>query len=352
MTEFLSPLKFDYSKPIVDGGLLVLASGFEYRDKYFLKHVKLGADISVVIVDFKSNLDENEISKTSFEKMLRDMDFVKNVDHVDLDTSNPHLFESKFTRKISSLPLFSGRVYIDISGFPSHASCSVLSAIREHFPTKITSIIYTSAEQYFPTEKEYRSLNKGNYSETDEIDYVPPTMALEMSDNLIPKRFCGHRSKNGVTCLVLFAGYEVHRSSGVIENINPSKLLLLYGSPGGEGIDWRCDFSKRLHLKYEASRNTAVEKVSTLDVRSSLKVLEEYYDHLFDDHDISIAPVCSKMQTVAAYLFWEKYREIQLVFPMPIGYNPKRAPKGAEMTYLTLLPPISALHSGNYPKSL
>lgn len=156
--------------------------------------------------------------------------------------------------------------------------------------------------------------------------------------------FSGHRSKEGVSCLAVFAGYEVHRTAGVIDNINPSMLLLLYGKPGDEKLRWRLDLSRSLHRKFESTRRTAVEEVSTLHLNESIEVLELYYQYLFEDYDFTIAPVCSKMQVVATFLFWERYREVQLVFPLPIGYATELSPKGVGRTFITELEPRNSLY--------
>ena len=133
--------------------------------------------------------------------------------------------------------------------------------------------------------------------------------------------------------------HKVEILIGAIESINPSALLLLYGSPGNDEIKWRLELSKDLHRRFETTRKTAVEVVSTLNPQEALDTLEEYYDYLFEDYDFTVSPVCSKMQAVAVYLFWEKYKEVQLVFPMPLGYSTDRKPKGVSDTYLTYLHP-------------
>ena len=126
----------------------------------------------------------------------------------------------------------------------------------------------------------------------------------------------------------------------MVEETNPSLLLLLYGRPGDESLGWRLDLSRRLHRKFET--------VSTLRFEETMAALERYYDYLIDDYDLALAPLGSKMQTVAAYLFWERYSETQLMFPTPIGYDPGRSPKGAGTTYATTLEPRSLLFRASW----
>jgi hypothetical protein len=159
-----------------------------------------------------------------------------------------------------------------------------------------------------------------------------------MSENLIFEPFSGYRSGGTKSCLALFAGYEAHRSTGVVDAINPTILLLMYGQPADGNLDWREGLSRRLHHKFEKTRQCAVEVVPTWDVNVCVSKLEEYYNFLIDDYDLTVSAICSKMQTVASFLFWERYPEVQVTFPLPIGYDPERCPRGVDATYVLELP--------------
>ena len=80
-----------------------------------------------------------------------------------------------------------------------------------------------------------------------------------------------------------------------------------------------------------------------MDPFEAIDVLEKYYSYLTDEYDLVISPICSKMNSVAAYLFWERYGEVQLTFPLPIGYDPKNSPTGVERTFCLDLPPRRGL---------
>ncbi len=67
-------------------------------------------------------------------------------------------------------------------------------------------------------------------------------------------------------------------------------------------------------------------------------MLNKFYGFMFADHNIAVAPICSKMQGVACYLFWERYRDVQLVFPLPVSYLPRRFSAGVGETYQFALP--------------
>lgn len=321
--------------------LLILAAGFEDRAFEFISKTNFSTDAVCVFIGYKSNIDNNDYLYTKFKDEITKKFSLKNIHLVSIDPLNPRKFEYELKETLSNIMGFKGEVWLDISGLPAYAICSSLRISRFIYPSKEHVVIYTAAERYFPTYNEYEHLK--NSLSDGVVDFLPPTMAQDMSGTLMLESFSGHRSQEGVSCLAVFAGYDVDRSAGVIENINPSILLLLYGVPGENGIQWRLDLSKDLHQRFQTTRKSAFEEISTLDPGESIKILEEYYSYIYEDYDFTISPVCSKMQAVGVYLFWEKYKEVQLVFPMPLGYSLDRKPQGVSSTYLTYINPKNNL---------
>jgi hypothetical protein len=78
----------------------------------------------------------------------------------------------------------------------------------------------------------------------------------------------------------------------------------------------------------------AEEVTSTGVIDDNLKLLMEYYDNLYDDHSIAVCPINSKIQAVSATLAWEIYPDIQLTFPVPVRYLPKRFSKEWRDTFV------------------
>lgn len=321
---------------------LILAVGFEERSYHSLKLFDLKTIKKIVLVHYDSKIEENRKSLTAAMEILGSSSFEGVLETLVINYHKPREFEKELNEKMQKLSVFSDKVYIDVSGFPSFAICQVLRIIRTYSLSLEQKIVYTSAKKYYPLKSKYDKLMK---HETDaDFSSLLTGMSLEMSDNLFLESFSGYKSNASSSCLVIFCGYEIHRSAGVIDNMNPSKLIMLYGKPGDQNIEWRLDLSKKVHERIEAARNTAAEVVSTLNMREALDMLEVYYENLYDDHDLSIAPVCSKMQSVASYVFWERYKEVQLVFPVPIGHSVEFRARGVSGTYLTSLPPVNSLY--------
>ncbi len=311
--------------------IFVLASGFEDRAFRVLKDANFSNDAYCVIIQYENDIDGNEHVFDEYREILNQKFGNDRVKIVSLRPDKIDDFAELLKTEFSNFPPEFKSIGIDVSGMTSYVICLCLKYARKIRPFEKQTIFYTSAAEYLPSLEEYENLI--NKTQDDVIDYLPKAMALEMSENLVLEEFQGHSSGNARTCLAIFAGYEVHRSSGMIDAINPTLLLLMYGIPGEDNISWRLKLSKQLHKKFETGRKCATEDLSTLQIQESIEILEKYYDNLIDDYDLIIAPICSKMHSVAAYLFWERYGEVQLSFPLPIGYNLENRPIGVGATY-------------------
>jgi len=309
---------------------LILAAGFEERAFKFISKARFAPGAHCILIRFRNDIPGNKLLYRQFLACVEAKFAKENIHIVELAQKDIQRFEKRLDSLFSELPREVRRFGIDISGMPSYAVCLTLKTLREHRSDILQTVIYTAAKDYNPTYAEYKQLIEDS---PDEIEFIPESMALEMDEILVLDAFSGYRSQNARSCLAIFAGYEAHRSNGVVEAINPALLLLIYGRPGDPKLEWRLDLSKKLHKKFEKGRMTATETTSTLHVKESLDMLEHYYNYLIDDYDFVLSPISSKMNVIAAYLFWERYGEIQLTFPLPIGYDPGRRPRGVAKTY-------------------
>lgn len=327
--------EYDFESGSDEIDLIVVASGFEDRAFAFLDNVKISPAVKIVLIEFSNNLEINKRISKKFRAKAIEKVGQENVETVTFKKEKTADFARKFREKILQLSIGSSNTHIDISGMPTHLIFCVLNCVRSLQLYADQIIIYTSAKDYFPTHDEYIKISE---QQEGEIEYLPKSMALEMAENLAFEPFSGYRNSDTNSCLILFAGYEAHRSTGVVEATNPTLILLVYGAPPAEEISWRTELSKRLHQKFENMMRCSTETISTQNISDTIDLLDEYYNFLIDDYDVTLAPLGSKLQTVGAYLYWERYPEIQINFPIPIGYDPTRCPTGVDVTYYASLP--------------
>jgi hypothetical protein len=310
--------------------VLIVAAGFERRARRVLEMLGGALPSRVVLVEYAPGIKENDQNYRLMRELLEDKSEYLHFFSVLL---NP-LFPDQFLQKLKSSllqwrPDAVGEVWIDVSAMPMQAICAALGAVREILPLLTVRVLYTEAAEYYPTKKQVLSARQ-NFT----------ALSQEMSTNLIPQHFKGSSSEVAI-CLILFAGYEKHRSIGAVEELNPSKVVLLYGESPREELQWRLKWSRTLHASIRENTPTSEEVVSTLNPLESLAVLNKYYGFLFSDHNIAVSPICSKMQCVASYLLWERYRDVQLVFPLPVTYLPHQFSENYRHTYEFELPSTS-----------
>jgi hypothetical protein len=307
--------------------VLIVAAGFEARARRVLEMLGARSIRRAILVEYAEGIDENSENMRRMRATLSTVRATASVVRLTLDPRRPDDYlQALKTSLLTWRPDANGEVWVDVTALPMQGICATLAAIRGALPTLVVQVLYTEALEYFPTKDE---VAKGE----------APLAALsqEMSGNLIPKHF-GGSSTAVSTCLIVFAGYEKHRSVGVVDELNPSRLVLVFGEPARSGLKWRLSWSKKLHDGLHEARPTASETVSTLNPLQSLRLLNSYYGFLFANHNIAVAPICSKMQCVASYLFWERYRDVQLVFPLPVTYLPYRFSRRHRHTFQFTLP--------------
>jgi hypothetical protein len=321
--------------------LLVIGAGFEERSRALLNLLRVESIGALLAIVYRPSLAENCEAEALVEQLTTARDGVGKSAIVECDPSESRKFQQGMQRGLEGCsPLAEGEVWVDISGLPMHVICMVLALCRERWVERNLRIIYTEAREYFPTKEEYeRAKKRSSFQNGSEL---PRALTSEMDHNVIPEMFSGFAVREAPTCLILQAGYERHRSEGVVDQINPNKLVIVYPRPARQSLQWRVLMARGLHASLAGTRQVSEEEVQTLGVGDSLDLITTYYEMLFDNHNIVIAPIGSKMQTVAAFLAWERFRDIQIVYPVPVSYLPRRFSRGVGTTFWLRLPSLRA----------
>lgn len=320
-------------------GLYVAAAGFEERALAVIRAVPAIRSRPIVLLRYQFGPPENDMSF----KQARDLVGQAKPLVVDFDLARLQSFESAFAENLSALMPMVGEAWLDISGLPTYGICIILRVLRERAPMTRIRVIYTEAKNYFPTEAEYRR-NSAKHGGRG-LDYMPESLSSQTGENLILETFSGFSIRHERTCLILFAGYEKHRSSGAIEAMNPSKVLMVYGIPSEKDLLWRLELSKEMHEGLLVEVERAEEEIPVLDIYANLNVIISYYEMLYDDYSVCVAPINGKMQAVAAFLAWERFPDIQLSFPLPVTYKPKRFSAGVGATFVSIIPRVPGIEA-------
>lgn len=317
----------NFSDLIESADVFICAAGFEVR----AERAPLAADVSrnPIIVAFTGGPPQND---KTFKKFAAKFKNVPGYNVCEMNLNQLEKFEAEFEGCLSQLTdLPRGQVILDISGLPNFAICITVMKIRRALPTANLTLLYTEAEEYFPRRKDFERIRRAMNSRA--AMPFPEYLSAHAVNMFFPSMFTGMALGHNDTCLVVFAGYEPHRTHCVIEAANPSKLVMVYGEPGRRDLKWRLDLSRIMHKGIESQLMSTEEITSTSEISDNLQLLLNYYDYLYDDHVLCICPTNSKMQAVASALAWEIYPDIQLNFPIPAEYLPKRFSVDARETF-------------------
>lgn len=325
-----------------ESDLLIVCAGYEDRAHAVLERLPRSSRPQTILIHYVKGPEEDNDAYDKMKKTFRERSIVPV--EIEYDFRKSKEFADQFALTLKGVNTdVESRIWVDVSGLTTYGICIVLEACRRLCSFRPVRILYVEAKSYYPTELEYIKYAKSKDKETLSL---PSSLTAETSDVLILDEFSGYFLKSDPTCLILFAGYQKHRSVAVIEAVNPSKVVIVYGAPPDKGNRWRIDMSRDVHEALVTERIRAEEEVSTLDVEPTLELIEKYYDMLCDDHNICICSNCSKMQTVAVFLAWERNRDVQLAFPLPMHYLPRRSSKGSGRLYQFDLPYLPGLIAG------
>ena len=308
----------EFAKLIQSADAFVCAAGFEKR----CQNAPLAANVTKnpIIVTFRNGPLQND---KTLEKYVSKFQKVPGYQLCELDWSHVERFEVMFEQSLRKLTnLETNRIIMDVSGLPNFAICVAIIKIRQVFPIANLTLLHTEAEEYFPQHKDFDRIKQ--IIAKPSTGSFPEYLSGRAVTMFMPSMFSGVALGHYDTCLIVFAGYEPHRTTCAIEAINPSKLVMVYGEPERSDLKWRLDLSKIMHNGIDNQLMKTEEVVLASEVDTNLRILLEYYEYLYDDHVLCVCPTNSKMQAVASALAWETYPDIQLNFPIPADFLAKK----------------------------
>jgi hypothetical protein len=203
-------------------------------------------------------------------------------------------------------------VTVDTTTFNRESLLTAMALLRNHFPASKIRVAYTSPQKHGEwLSQGYRSVR-----------------------NVMS--FAGIQQSSRPTLLVVLSGFEPERTLKLIEEHEPSKVLLGIGDPptNQQFLQRNLDEQKLILARQE------VEKFSfpasdMLLCRDSLETLLQAY---LKSHNIALAPMSTKLSTLAVFLVAEEHPEIQVTYCVPGEYNTDSYSSGADSVFVGELP--------------
>jgi len=144
--------------------------------------------------------------------------------------------------------------------------------------------------------------------------------------------FSGVQQASRPSVLIVLSGFEGDRTLKVIEEYEPSQVLLGFGDPPTNHSFLERNLSEhKLVLGRTDVRDFRFPANSISDCTIAL---EELIGPLLESCNLVISPMSTKLSTLAAFNVAERHREIQLAYCLPGEYNYSHYSTGTSLIFI------------------
>lgn len=207
------------------------------------------------------------------------------------------------------------RILLDISTFTRRHLLIFLQAIDHLQMWDQLSIFYTEPDEYSTDVSSPMSIGVRN------ISAIPGfSLSTSVSKNLL---------------LVLMIGHERDRAMAVYSHIDPSSALIIAPRPAYR-LAMEGGAEKLNEPLINIVGSDSLHGLHSLDPVIACDQLSQLLSSEFspDEWSTVIAPLGTKPQTVASYLYWREHRQdIAMIYAQPLEYNHLHYTKGIGITW-------------------
>lgn len=316
----------------IDGGdAVVVCAGFEDRALAFLHRMTDNGSrgFHITEIDYIPQVVENRL------------DELRRIADVTRSSRTPLQYrrtEPDSVDAILGTLVDAARIHIDVSGMSRLLIVQLVAGVVRAGMTSRTSVIYTEAANYPPTEDQLRA------KLADHTDYLGVLSFISsgvVGLTIVPELSSPAMQGQPVR-VIAFPSFNAAQFATVCAEINAAAFTVLNGRPPLPENSWRPEAIRDLNGLDGLHDKDEVD-VSTLDYRDTLRVILETYAAYGATQKLIVAPTGSKMQSVAVGLAVGFLRDIQVVYPTPKHFpDPSNYTTGIRATSCLPLAPFSA----------
>lgn len=317
------PLMELSSYPLTSDDVLVTCAGFEDRAFEFLRRaVGEGASgFSLVGINYLPEVGANR--KPELEALVRGR--TSSETWLTYDRQTP----GDAGKDVLATCPPSHRLLVDVSGMSRLLVVQIVSAIVRAGKASTTTILYTEAAQYPPTQGAVESA----FSKADQLFGVIHFISSGLFGLIAPAELSTVAMYGQPIRLIAFPTFNPTQFAALCSEINSSFFTVVHGVPPNPENAWRTDAIRRLN-NIDALRRSEELRTSTLDYRETVKLLVDLYQRHGDRQKLVVAPTGSKMQSLAVGIVVGVTRDIQVVYPAPrLFLEPENYTKGVRALY-------------------
>lgn len=313
------------SVPIQKGDVLILAAGFEDRSLGVLKRIAFsgGSGFTAIILEYIPFLKENKLKEIK--------DFCQELGvHTHSLTYNRQNPEGIGEQVEALLGDVQGTILVDVSAMSRLLIVQILVSLGKCRKFPKTAVLYSEACVYPPSQDEVEAINK---KETNDTFYRQMFLSFGVFEVTIVPELSSIVLLGQPIRLITFPSFNTDQLTVLQGEIQPYYMNLIHGNPPSPENTWRPGAIKRLN-RIESNFQHEEMEISTLDYRETLEYLLKVYADHGDMERIVVAPIGSKMQTVAVGIFRTFMDDVHIVYPTPKSFSqPAKYTKGTKGIY-------------------
>jgi len=204
---------------------------------------------------------------------------------------------------------------IDITAFTRESLLTITLLLRTRFPEMRIRVIYVSPKRHGDW------LSRG----------------FRCVRNVIG--FPGIQEPSRPNLLIVLSGFEPKRTAKIIEEHEPTKVLLGIGCPPVSQHFMQRNIEEQKFI-------LAMQEVERFDfpadsIQSCFECLQQVIRPYSGTHNIVLAPMSTKLSTLAAFLLAEENIGIQITYCVPGEYNMDDYSSGAKLVFIDHLTPVN-----------
>jgi hypothetical protein len=308
---------------------LIVCAGFEERALKATERLsELRASIeNYVVVKFGGPENgHNELALAKFQSVLRPKG-----GYIECKFEN----RSALSDLLKSLDPANDLVVFDITGCSRSVMLVLLSEIYDL--NLELDILYTEAKDYYPTFADYEELSDDEHQLAFiRLNMFEESKVLHSSHCYVEsfESFPGRMLPNYPFFLITFLPFKRGRLSAILQSLESQKRIFIRGQPIRDDLKWRGEAVDIPNA--DLIEEGTVVDLETLDWRKTFAFLEEQY-HANENrfrYNFIVAPLGSKMQTIACGLFAKLHSDVRLITSTPKHHYPNSYSIGAGETFL------------------
>ncbi|MCY3852179.1 MAG: hypothetical protein OXG03_01165 [Gammaproteobacteria bacterium] len=302
---------------------IVVGMGFEERALVGLKRAcEASKHFHTVLIRYLPKIEENQ--ETTCLEFCRENNL--NFEEFEYDREYPSGMGLTLANNILNFE----KIFLDVSGMSRLLIVQIIVELMKR--KKKFHILYTEAENYPPSEQEYKEeYEKARTTNDTNPSFISSGIFEIVSSPELSSVFM----LGGTIRLISFPSFDHGQLSHLVQEVQPTHNDVIHGMPPHEEMAWRTKAISQLNEStMKALQRAESHETSTLDYRETLNlILELYQRHSMFDRFV-IAPTGSKMQAVAIGILRGVLADVQIVYPTPLQFvEPDRYTEGAKQIF-------------------